>query len=191
MAAFLERYQAGDCVAVWNDLAALGDSVRGNKYYADAVAVAAEAMRRARYNVELLIQRLAQAGYRFVAPSDEEDPGERRQTANPGGRDRAQRERWKVARRSALETRVAAGLTKPPLENPAVFAPPSGQAAAQLNSLEEAIGGPVPLALRAWYEQVGAVSLIGSHEVLNPKGRETADPLVVWPLDTKFSHSGF
>ena len=40
----------------------------------------------------------------------------------------------------------------------------------------------MPISLRAWYEQVGGVSLMGSHPVLNPMGDSSADPLVVDPL---------
>jgi hypothetical protein len=71
MATFLVRYQAGGRVEVWDGLAALGEGVRRELYFADAVAVAAETVRPARHNVELLIQRLAAAGYRFVSPEDD------------------------------------------------------------------------------------------------------------------------
>jgi hypothetical protein len=55
MTTFLQRYQAGEFIAVWDDLLALGEKVRDRRYNADAVAVAAETMRRVRHNVELLI----------------------------------------------------------------------------------------------------------------------------------------
>jgi hypothetical protein len=39
---------AGDCIAAWRELVAPGGDVRENRYDADAAAVAAETMRRAR-----------------------------------------------------------------------------------------------------------------------------------------------
>jgi hypothetical protein len=48
-----------------------------------------------------------------------------------------------------------------------------------LDDLERRIG-PMPLSLRAWYETVGTVNLIGSHE--DWLEIETVDPLVVCPL---------
>src|SRR5262249_5480410 len=71
MAKFLERYQAGERVEVWDDLVALGEGVRHKLYHDDAIAVANETMRRARHNVELLIRRLVEIGYRFVPPADD------------------------------------------------------------------------------------------------------------------------
>ncbi len=71
MPTFLQRYEDGDRVAVWSDLLELGEGVRHEFYYADAMAVATETMRRARHNVDLLIPRLVQMGYRFVPPADE------------------------------------------------------------------------------------------------------------------------
>ena len=53
-------------VAVWDDLGALGPRVRQNRYHADAAAVAAETMCRARHNVELLVKRLDGIEYRFL-----------------------------------------------------------------------------------------------------------------------------
>jgi hypothetical protein len=71
---FLERYIAGDHVAVWDDLLALGPRVRHKRYYGNAAAVVAETMCRARHNVELLIQRLERMGYRFL-PQEISDAG--------------------------------------------------------------------------------------------------------------------
>lgn len=82
--------------------------------------------------------------------------------------------------RAAQAAKVAEQLKKSPFQNPAVFDPPGTQTAAQIKKLEKAARGPLPISLRAWYEQVGGVSLMGSHDVLNPKNsRIAADPLVV------------
>jgi hypothetical protein len=105
--------------------------------------------------------------------------------------------------------KAATAKRKPPLEDPNVFSPPGNKTPKQLARLEKAAGGPLPLSLRAWYEQVGGVSLMGSHAVLNavefsnrgtldqfkvlvrgqampapPAGEDIApDPLVIHPLE--------
>ena len=48
MPKFLDRYLAGEHGAVWKELVALGEGIRQKRHYADAAAVAAETMRRAR-----------------------------------------------------------------------------------------------------------------------------------------------
>jgi hypothetical protein len=60
------RYQRGERIRVWSDLIALGEAVRQEPVYSDAVAVARETMTRARQNVETLITRLDGIGYEFV-----------------------------------------------------------------------------------------------------------------------------
>jgi hypothetical protein len=219
MATFLERYQAGDRVAVWDELVALGEGVRHKLYYADAAVVATETMRRARHNVELLIQRLAEAGYRFVSPEDDaglnpvpaasvfgqapqgsggplaeamREAMERaqqrlRERMTPEGRERMAAQRAMIdEHKAALAAKVAASLKKPPLRNPDVFDPPTAKTAALLKKIEKAAGGPMPISLRAWYEQVGGVSLNGSHPVINPRESKepsyAADPLMIAPL---------
>ena len=68
--------------------------------------------------------------------------------------------------------------------------PPNKETAAALDKLERMVGGPLPLALRAWYEQVGSVSLVGWHSSLSPNPDEpaslsdgTPEPLVIWPIE--------
>ena len=48
---YLDRYQQGDCEAVWAELQALGEEVNSRKLRDDARAVAMETMRRARANL--------------------------------------------------------------------------------------------------------------------------------------------
>jgi len=67
---YLERYRAGEHVAVWSELAALGADVRREPVYSDARAVARETMTRVRHNVELLAARLRALGYRFIRPDE-------------------------------------------------------------------------------------------------------------------------
>lgn len=73
MATYLERYQSGEHERVWAELLALKGRVREDRYYADAWAVVEETMRRARHNVEVLIPRLTEIGYKFG-----DQPGKRR-----------------------------------------------------------------------------------------------------------------
>ncbi|HEX6797035.1 MAG TPA: hypothetical protein VF116_04885 [Ktedonobacterales bacterium] len=62
---YLDRYRAGEHEQVWAELVALGASVRDEPLYSNALAVAHETMRRARHNIEVLIPRLRELGYRF------------------------------------------------------------------------------------------------------------------------------
>jgi hypothetical protein len=65
---FLERFQSGEREQVWFDLERLGGAVRQAQYLADARAVGEETMKRARHNVELLVERLDKLGYQFSSP---------------------------------------------------------------------------------------------------------------------------
>jgi len=71
MSTFLNRYQAGERVAVWNEIRALGAEVRVPIYSEDVKAVLDETMDRVRYNVDLLVARLREAGYKFVWPGSD------------------------------------------------------------------------------------------------------------------------
>lgn len=62
---YLSRYLAGEHEPVWDELVALGASVREEPVYSDALAVARETMRRVRRNVEMLIPRLEAVRYEF------------------------------------------------------------------------------------------------------------------------------
>jgi hypothetical protein len=63
---YYDRYQRGERIEVWSDLIALGEAVRQEAVYSDAVAVGRETMTRARQNVEMLIARLDGIGYEFL-----------------------------------------------------------------------------------------------------------------------------
>lgn len=212
MPTLLDRYLAGECLPVWNELARLGDGVRQKRYYADAAAVAAETMRRARHNVEVLITRLDEMGYRFLTmEQNEKNHGEGLRRFLPmrfsveaslGGPKRidvlslsrspelraviaAQADRAHDATLKYLNETV--GRKNRPLEDSEVFNPPTKQTSADLDRLEELADGPLPLSLRAWYEQVGGVSLLGWHSALSPNADEPngsigPDPLMIEPL---------
>ena len=110
MSWFFERYQAGDHQQIWAELLISGSEAREDE---DDHAVIAETMRRARHNVELLVEELPRLGYVFEHPDTAHVP------------------------------------------------PPDGLAE-RLDELETTIG-VMPLALRAWFEQVGTVDLVGTH----------------------------
>jgi hypothetical protein len=186
MRSFFERYRNGEHAAVWEELVALGEGVRNDLYYADAVAVANETMSRVRHNVETLIQRLAEMGYYFVTIVDLEvvQAAHRKRPLH----DNIRNDPGKLAAHEAFESRVAQEWAllevklkrSAPLQNRDVFDPPSERTEADLDKLEKTAGGPLPVSLRAWYEQVGSVSLIGWHDVINPGDtKHPSDPLMV------------
>src|SRR5580658_5074695 len=209
MPTYIDRYLAGERVAVWNELIALGEAVRRKPVQADANAVAEETMRRARQNIEVLIPRLSGVGYRFAAPAIERELEKIDQrirepkinaftlrrlekavaegTLPASALDPRQRpgfQEWVATlqeEKAALEAELERMATMPPLENPKVFYWPEEQTAKSLKTIEKQTNGPLPLSLRSWYRHVGYVSFAGSHPVLNPAGSATADPLVVRP----------
>lgn len=135
----LSRYRAGEHEAVWNVLGtkALAANVRG-----DAQAVAAETMRRVRHNVDLLVERLNDEGFKFANP-----PSPATQDANG---------RYACVR--ALPLRSTDAL---------------------IDRLEE-LAGTLPMSVKAFYREVGAVNLEGAlRDALTPAD----DPLMVSPLE--------
>jgi hypothetical protein len=65
---FCNRYQAGEHIAVWRELIALGDAVRQEPLLSDATSVCKEIVRRARTNLRILHRRLLDLGYEFADP---------------------------------------------------------------------------------------------------------------------------
>ena len=59
---WLGRYRDGDRDAVWQELRQLGDQVRDPQVAGAAQAVCDEMARRARHNVEVLVERLTSQG---------------------------------------------------------------------------------------------------------------------------------
>jgi hypothetical protein len=68
MQSYLERYLNGEYVGVWAELVALGPAIRSEPVFTDAQSVAQEMMQRAKHNLELLVERLTNLKYRFIAP---------------------------------------------------------------------------------------------------------------------------
>jgi hypothetical protein len=70
MGRWLDRYQAGDRIIVWSEIASAGSTIRDTADWEDAEAVARETMNRARSNVELLAESLPTTGFAFERPPD-------------------------------------------------------------------------------------------------------------------------
>jgi hypothetical protein len=73
---WLERYRRGDRELVWHELRQLGDRVREPDLAGDAQAVCDEMAGRARHNIELVVGRLREQGYRFHVNDNEQTPVE-------------------------------------------------------------------------------------------------------------------
>jgi hypothetical protein len=177
---YLQRYLAGDHEAVWADLLSLGAQVRAEPLYTDALAVARETMRRVRENLERLIPRLVAAGYQFgygwVQPPADEPFGWRlRQehlrmlesavTQPPILIIESDVEELLAERQGRLERLRNLGapaiiLANEEREIAELEAHP--RATTELRELEERVG-MLPLSVRAWYEVVGGVNLVGVH----------------------------
>jgi hypothetical protein len=71
---WLDRYRAGQRDRVWHELRQLGGAVREPGLIEEAQLVCDEMARRARHNVEVIIERLSDAGYRFHSNDDAQDP---------------------------------------------------------------------------------------------------------------------
>ena len=74
---YLHSYQKGRFKEVWAELLALGPHIRHEPLYSDACAVVQETMRRARNNIELIIERLNELEYRFAYPEEAWKPAEK------------------------------------------------------------------------------------------------------------------
>jgi len=90
----------------------------------------------------------------------------------------------KREKKAELEAELKRMRALPPLENPKVFYAPEDQTEDYLTAVQERANGPIPISLRTWYNHVGYVSFMGSHETLNPTGNAIPDPLVVVSLET-------
>lgn len=71
---WLARYEAGDRERVWHELRQLGAAVRRDEYLSEAEQVCDAMARRARRNVDALVQRLVSGGHRFHVNDGEQAP---------------------------------------------------------------------------------------------------------------------
>ena len=174
---WLDRYNSGECAAVWWEMDGMGESIRDPKYLSEAQEVANATMKRALKNIETLIELLPSIGYRFASP-----PGSMTWAtelrllnafayAKAAGRKYAKNPwshpalAWVEIKQpplseTYLEGRPAWSVHRKPF--PGVFG--------KLEELEIAIGGPLSLSMRAFWEIAGSVDLAGSHPFLNPLG---------------------
>lgn len=68
MTSWAYRYRSGEHFAVWNEIRALGSSGVPQPRLQDAENVAYETMSRVAANVDMIVQRLGDVGYRFASP---------------------------------------------------------------------------------------------------------------------------
>ncbi len=66
---WLERYVGGEYQAVWTEIQTATSAKTGVELNAEIQGVVKEVMRRARKNIEVIVQRLHDSGYEFVDPS--------------------------------------------------------------------------------------------------------------------------
>lgn len=71
---WLSRYRAGHHNQVWEELRQLGSAAQEPSLAPQARLVSDEMARRARHNVEVIVERLADQGYRFHSNDDEQTP---------------------------------------------------------------------------------------------------------------------
>lgn len=197
---YLARYLSGDYEQVWDELFSLGPTVFTAPLHDDALAVVRETMRRVRFNIEELILRLTRLGFVF-------------------GYDHRIRYAFTDHPYHAATWRDYLEFREWAYHQPPVFLPASlheeaydeivswGLAdvaddvldgiesiptqKANVHRLEQEIG-PIPLTVRAWYEQIGAVNFYGYFDgwlkyVELPTHLMTyCDPLQVAVLDSSF-----
>ena len=172
---YYDRYVSGAHREVWSELVALGPAVRGDPYAADALAVAFETMQRVDANVRALVERLGAMGYVFTGHGA---PGR-------GGGVVSQLSGFlsSLLRGGARETGRAPGGGPGQGGSRTAHVPPSPTAGEDIAGFEKEFGA-LPLSLRAFYQVVGEVNLMGRHPTIDPPSNRVApDPLVVHGLD--------
>ena len=184
-----ERYVAGEHKQVWAELMALGPAVRQDPHAADALAVAYETMDRVAANVRTLLQRLKSLNYRFHTEGGELDQWteQAQQYADialpetvPANPVVVQLKKSAERARTMLAGALEAMKQKPRDYTVRAHVPPDAQIWSHVLNLEKQ-AGTLPLSLRAFYDVVGSVDLMGRHPTLSPgPGTSIAsDPLVV------------
>jgi hypothetical protein len=71
---WLDRYRAGHHAAVWHELRQLGAAVREGELGVEAQEVCDEMARRSKRNIEVIVDRLTEQGYRFHTNDDDQNP---------------------------------------------------------------------------------------------------------------------
>lgn len=187
MTGWLDRYHAGEHESVWAEMISLGPDVRSRPYLEPAWSVAQETMRRARHNVETIVNRLDQIGYEFwngrhgpmTAPASISSVEALYKSAmehSPALQSAAFRQQFgnllEKAKAMRAATETMRSVKAPPLsptvdhlDDDIVFSPPSARTNALIRKLEKN-GLILPLSLKAWAEMVGDINLSGAHPTL-------------------------
>ncbi|MEO8029093.1 MAG: hypothetical protein ABI823_21610, partial [Bryobacteraceae bacterium] len=64
------------------------------------------------------------------------------------------------------------------------YSPPGEKSAKSIQKLEKLAGGAIPVSLRAFYDVVGEVNLLGTHPSIAPaESNVSSDPLVVYGVE--------
>jgi hypothetical protein len=71
---WLARYRAGHRMQVWHELRQLGGAVREPELRTEAQLVCDEMARRARHNIDVIVERLIQDRFRFHINDDQQTP---------------------------------------------------------------------------------------------------------------------
>ena len=194
--ALFDRYRAGEHQQVWRELVALGEVVRSDPHAADALAVAYETMQRVDANVRTLVQRLQTMNYTFTAGAGETGPITMEMGPNAtrvdlndvlgmaAGLQQTGGLAGKMAKAlaSLLQSTAKAAPQPPRDKTSRPHVPPDASVRKELARFDKKF--PLPLSLRAFYEVVGEVNLIGHHPSIMPKNNTIAeDPLVVYGFD--------
>ena len=71
---WLSRYEDGQRDEVWQEMRQLGSGIRESEWAEEAQQVCDEMACRARHNIELIVDRLSNDGYRFHTNDDDQTP---------------------------------------------------------------------------------------------------------------------
>lgn len=175
---YLERYCSGAYQTVWDELVALGSDVRVEPIYADACAVAQETMRRVRQNIEILVSRLSHSEFIFGYNHLQQRFFKQVTGAFSDGEKRSYYDFFCWMRR------------QPPVMFPTFVAqdilPYRGQIEGTRPSTPELLDqleqecGSLPIAVRAWYTEVGTVNFYGYCPVWNTFVETSAPRWMPW-----------
>jgi len=185
MAPWIERYKAGEHAEVWAEMQAMGDDILKPAHRKAAAPVTRETMNRASRNVNRLFEDLLSLGYRFQGTAEPGEPDYPLELRIEHAMEYAKTHGGPQYKKDPWTHPALAWVDEEDIEVPARFRngkpgrssyrPPGARTLAALGS------SPLPLAVRAWFEQVGCVNLAGTHPLLNPGG--TIGVLCVTPED--------
>ena len=177
---YLERYQEGQHKEVWDELVQLGPAVFEDQLYAEALSVARTMMRRVRSNIEILIAKLLQCG--FVFGYDFRLLVQLERSLTSAQNRRLYMEMCNLAHEqppvflSAHQQEEEIAETQKLIEQDGSFPlffeegldneTHLRQNKSYIDELEQIVG-PVPLAVRAWFEEIAAVNFYGHHPQWN------------------------